>query len=145
MIEVRIVIRTVQSPSLVYGDIAQNISGKLLSHQVSKALSLQCHLVGRDARLPLQILRMVSCFIGVSHPRPGEPSLSAKAQAAVTLPLFQRAHPRCGNSNKLLIEWPQVEAEPRKYWRSNLAGEIFVHDQVALGEHRWIIERDYRD
>ena len=45
----------------------------------------------------------------------------------------------------LLIEWPRGEAEPRKYWMSNLAENISLGDLVALGKHRWIIERDYEE
>jgi SRSO17 transposase len=45
----------------------------------------------------------------------------------------------------LLIEWPQGEAEPRKYWMSNLAENTTLRDLVALGKQRWIIERDYEE
>jgi SRSO17 transposase len=45
----------------------------------------------------------------------------------------------------LLIEWPRGEAEPRKYWLSNLAENISLRDLVALGKQRWIIERDYQE
>jgi len=45
----------------------------------------------------------------------------------------------------LLIEWPGGEAEPRKYWLSNLAESIRLRDLVALAKQRWIIERDYEE
>ena len=45
----------------------------------------------------------------------------------------------------LLIEWPRGEAEPRKYWLSNLAEKFALRDLVALGKQRWIIERDYEE
>jgi SRSO17 transposase len=45
----------------------------------------------------------------------------------------------------LLIEWPRGEAEPRKYWLSNLAVHIPLRDLVALAKQRWIIERDYEE
>ena len=45
----------------------------------------------------------------------------------------------------LLIEWPRGEAEPRKYWLSNLAESIKLRDLVALAKQRWIIERDYEE
>ena len=45
----------------------------------------------------------------------------------------------------LLIEWPRGETEPRKYWLSNLAEHIRLHDLVALAKQRWIIERDYEE
>ena len=45
----------------------------------------------------------------------------------------------------LLIEWPQGEAEPRKYWMSNLDPNSRLRDLVALAKQRWIIERDYQE
>ena len=45
----------------------------------------------------------------------------------------------------LLIEWPQGEAEPTKYWLSNLPPETKLKELVALAKHRWIIERDYQE
>jgi SRSO17 transposase len=45
----------------------------------------------------------------------------------------------------MLIEWPSGEAEPTKYWLSNLAENTGLRDLVALGKQRWIIERDYQE
>ena len=45
----------------------------------------------------------------------------------------------------LLIEWPQSEAEPTKYWLSTLAETISLRDLVRTAKHRWIIERDYEE
>ena len=45
----------------------------------------------------------------------------------------------------LLIEWPQGEAEPAKYWLSNLPAETKLKQLLALAQHRWIIERDYQE
>ncbi len=45
----------------------------------------------------------------------------------------------------LLIEWPQGEAEPTKYWLSNLPPETKLKQLVALAKQRWIIERDYQE
>ena len=45
----------------------------------------------------------------------------------------------------LLIEWPRGEAQPTKYWLSNLAENSRLRDLVALGKQRWIIERDYQE
>ncbi len=45
----------------------------------------------------------------------------------------------------LLIEWPRGEAEPRKYWLSNLVENIRLRDLVAPAKQRWIIERDYEE
>ena len=45
----------------------------------------------------------------------------------------------------LLIEWPQGEAEPTKYWISTLPPETKLKDLVRIAKHRWIIERDYEE
>jgi SRSO17 transposase len=45
----------------------------------------------------------------------------------------------------LLIEWPEGEAEPTKYWLSTLPANIAFHRLVDLAKLRWRIERDYHD
>lgn len=58
-----------------------------------------------------------------------------------------------GNSGKarlrdeqwLLIEWPDGDAEPLKYYLSTLPDDIAINDLVAQAHMRWRIERDYQD
>ena len=45
----------------------------------------------------------------------------------------------------LLIEQPDGEAEPTKYWLSSLPGATPVPDLAANAKLRWRIERDYHD
>lgn len=45
----------------------------------------------------------------------------------------------------LLIEWPDGESEPTKYWFSTLPADLPITDLVHLAKHRWIIERDYEE
>jgi SRSO17 transposase len=45
----------------------------------------------------------------------------------------------------LLIEWPEGDAEPLKYWLSNLAADTTLDDLVSTAKLRWRIERDYRE
>jgi SRSO17 transposase len=45
----------------------------------------------------------------------------------------------------LLIEWPQEEAEPRKYWLSSLPPKINLKTLVHTAKARWLIERDYQE
>jgi SRSO17 transposase len=45
----------------------------------------------------------------------------------------------------LLIEWPQGEAEPAKYWFSNLPRRTTLKRLVQVAKARWWIERDYQD
>ena len=45
----------------------------------------------------------------------------------------------------LLIEWPEGEAEPTKYWLSTLDNKTSFRDLVDFAKMRWRIERDYQD
>jgi SRSO17 transposase len=45
----------------------------------------------------------------------------------------------------LLIEWPEGESEPTKYWFSTLSADLPLNNLVHLAKHRWIIERDYEE
>jgi SRSO17 transposase len=45
----------------------------------------------------------------------------------------------------LLIEWPEGEAEPTKYWLSTLPSNITFRRLVDLAKMRWRIERDYQE
>ena len=52
-----------------------------------------------------------------------------------------RLHPQ----QWLLIEWPAGDAEPLKYFLSNLPADTAINDLVATAHMRWRIERDYQD
>jgi SRSO17 transposase len=45
----------------------------------------------------------------------------------------------------LLIEWPNSEAEPTKYWLSTIPEKIAFHRLIDLAKLRWRIERDYQE
>ncbi len=45
----------------------------------------------------------------------------------------------------LLIEWPEGEAEPTRYWLSTLPADISFERLVDLTKLRWRIERDYQE
>ena len=45
----------------------------------------------------------------------------------------------------LLIEWPENEDEPTKYWLSTLPEDTKIEDLVDIAKLRWRIERDYQD
>jgi SRSO17 transposase len=45
----------------------------------------------------------------------------------------------------LLIEWPEDEAEPTKYWLSTLPEDVSFRRLVDLAKLRWRIERDYQE
>lgn len=45
----------------------------------------------------------------------------------------------------LLIEWPEGEAEPTRYWLSTLPENVSFQKLVDLTKLRWRIERDYQE
>ena len=45
----------------------------------------------------------------------------------------------------LLIEWPEGEEAPTKYWFSTLPANIAFHQLVSTAKLRWRIERDYQE
>jgi SRSO17 transposase len=45
----------------------------------------------------------------------------------------------------LLIEWPEGEDEPTKYWLSTLSEKITLPRLVDMAKLRWRIERDYEE
>src|SRR3954469_5738370 len=45
----------------------------------------------------------------------------------------------------LLIEWPAGDAEPAKYWFSNLSRRTTLKRLVRIAKARWWIERDYQE
>ncbi len=45
----------------------------------------------------------------------------------------------------LLVEWPEAEKEPTKYWLANLPADTPLLRLVGLAKLRWRIERDYQE
>jgi SRSO17 transposase len=45
----------------------------------------------------------------------------------------------------LLIEWPEGEAKPTKYWLSTVDNNISFRGLVDLAKMRWRVERDYQE
>ncbi|WP_336692550.1 IS701 family transposase [Delftia acidovorans] len=45
----------------------------------------------------------------------------------------------------LLIEWPEKDEEPSKYFLSTLSEDVTIVELVSVAHQRWRIERDYQD
>jgi SRSO17 transposase len=45
----------------------------------------------------------------------------------------------------LLIEWPETDSEPIKYWLSTLPAASSLEELVSAAKMRWRIERDYQE
>jgi SRSO17 transposase len=56
---------------------------------------------------------------------------------------YWRSEPR--DEEWLLIEWPERESEPTKYWLSTFPAHTPLSELVKRAKHRWIIERDYQE
>ena len=56
---------------------------------------------------------------------------------------YWRSHPYA--EEWLLVEWPQDESAPTKYWLSTLAADTALARLVETAKLRWRIERDYQE
>jgi SRSO17 transposase len=71
--------------------------------------------------------------------------LSSRFARVRLYPAYRRDKDQGLQAEWLLIEWPKGEAEPTKYWLSNLPADIAFERLVQLAKLRWRIERDYQD
>jgi len=58
---------------------------------------------------------------------------------------YNKLIPETSSPEWLLIEWPEGEAEPTKYWLSTLPENVSFQQLVDLAKLRWRIERDYQE
>jgi SRSO17 transposase len=67
--------------------------------------------------------------------------------AAVRVIIAHHTHKRVDPPPEewLLIEWPEGEPKPTKYWLSNLPASMELADLVRMAKLRWRIERDYEE
>jgi SRSO17 transposase len=102
-------------------------------HQPTSALD-----VAKD--LPAQVWRTIRWREGTNA------ALSSRFAAVRVRPAHRdyrlsEPHPQ----EWLLIEWPDGETEPTKYWLSTVPADTPMTDLAAAAKGRWCIERDYRD
>ena len=82
---------------------------------------------------------LTGCFC----PRPGRTIRCAAVRVRPGHRDTQRTEP--WPQEWLLIEWPDGEAEPAKYWFSNLSQRTSLQRLVLIAKARWWIERDYQE
>jgi SRSO17 transposase len=44
-----------------------------------------------------------------------------------------------------MVEWPEGDTEPAKYWLATLPADTLIRELVASAKRRWRIERDYQE
>lgn len=88
--------------------------------------------------LPAEAWRVVTWREGTAKP------LASRFAALRVRPArgdSQRSVPR--REEWLLVEWPEGEPQPTKFWLSNLSADTLIERLVYLAKLRWLIERDY--
>ena len=90
--------------------------------------------------LPVEAWRTISWREGTNAPLT---SRFARLRIRIARRDFDRSEP--WPEEWLLVEWPQDEKEPMKYWLSTLPEDIDFARFVELTKLRWRIERDYRE
>jgi SRSO17 transposase len=58
---------------------------------------------------------------------------------------YNKLIPEDSSPEWLLIEWPEGEAEPARYWLSTLPENVGFERLVDLAKLRWRVERDYQE
>jgi SRSO17 transposase len=87
-----------------------------------------------------------SAFKQITWRNDGERKMRSRFAAVRVRPAhrdYEKAEPY--PEEWLLIEWPQEEPEPIKYWISTLPSTTKLKALVKMAKHRWIIERDYQE
>lgn len=109
-------------------------------------------LLRRDSRhqpVPVKALALalpLSAWKDVTWREGTERNLRSRFAAVRVRPAgrdYEKAEPNA--EEWLLIEWPQAEAEPTKYWMSTLPPHTKLKSLVKMAKHRWVIERDYQE
>lgn len=76
----------------------------------------------------------------------GNATLSGRFAAVRVRPAHRdvkRSEPR--PEEWFMVEWPEGDEAPVKYWFSTLPADIALEELVAITKRRWRIERDYHD
>ena len=90
--------------------------------------------------LPAEAWTMVTWREGVAGPL-----ASRFARVRVRAAHRDNELPEARPEEWLLIEWPEGETEPSKYWLSTLPADITFERLVDITKLRWRIERDYQE
>ena len=130
---------------------AVGIQSNVLLWQADTILPLQASAGPTPSRPQRRAHQVSAKALALSQPREAWQIITWREESAAFTSRFARlrVRPVTGSETPdeewLLIEWPEAETEPTKYWLSTLAGEIRFEDLVDRVKLRWRIERDYQD
>ena len=109
-------------------------------------------LLRRDAQHRPQSVKQLACDLAPQHWhdvtwREGTNAKLCSRFARVRVRAAHRDYWRreLRQSQWLLIEWPEGDSEPLKYWLSTLSEDTSLERMVYEAKMRWRIERDYQD
>lgn len=77
--------------------------------------------------------------------RSGSKEELASRFACIRVRTISRFDAYLNDEEMLLIEWPEHEIQPRKYWLANFPATISRKRLVEIAQSRWRIERDYQE
>ena len=104
----------------------------------------------KDPQQPAQSLKSLALALPASawravRWREGTNETLQSRFACVRVTVAHDAQHRPPKQEWLLVEWPQGEKAPTKYWLSNLPRSISMTKLVDTVKMRWRIERDYQE
>ena len=73
--------------------------------------------------------------VSVSRVRPAAGCYNRKSEAIYRIP----------EEEWLIIEWPEGEPDPTKYWLATVSVDLSITERVDMAKLRWRIEQDYED
>jgi len=104
----------------------------------------------KDPQQPAQSVKRLALALPASAWRvlrwregTNEPLQSRFARVRVRVAHDADQHPP--EQEWLLVEWPEAQTAPTKYWLSNLPKSISMTQLVETVKMRWCIERDYQE
>jgi len=108
---------------------------------------VRAHLARDDTHQPIAVSALAKqlaneCYPLVAWRQGTNIELSARC-ARVRVRAAHRDQPR--GEEWLIIEWPEGEPEPTRYWLSTLPETVSFEDLMHTIKARWRIERDYQE
>ena len=100
-----------------------------------------------DTHQPIGVLKLAQCLpVAAFQTITWREGTNAPLKSRFARVRVRAAHgDRPRDEEWLLIEWPEGEAKPTRYFLSNLAADVSFKELVSIVKMRWRIERDYRE